>query len=96
MKIAKQRKMFHIGTYFDQVRDAEVKCIVFNGKSFGWGVLPESLKNAKAAWTADPTLKNAIMMDVCTHFLKSLSKFIEREITIKEVNECLEKGYIEV
>lgn len=80
------------GSYFDRIQNRKVKCLLLNGKPFGWGVMQDSLKKAKEAYIKDPTIKDAILLDVCTHFLKSLSKEIGREISITEVNEALEKN----
>lgn len=96
MRIAKQKKSLEIGTYYDKVRDCDVKCLKVDGIPFGWGVLPESLKTAKAAWAADPTMYDPIMMDICNHFLKSFSKFLGRNITINEVNVAIKQGCIEI
>ena len=95
MRIAKQRKPLEIGAYYDKVRDADVKCLMVDGKPFGWGVLPESLKTAKSAWKADPTLYDPIMMDIRNHFIKSFAKFLGRNVTIAEINKAIKEGYIE-
>lgn len=79
-----------LGTYYDDVRKENISCLVIDGKSFTWGVLPESLRKAKEAWISDPTIKDAIMMDIRNHFLTSLCKFTGEKITIQDINKALD------
>lgn len=89
------KKKFEIGKSYDKVRDAFIPCIYVDDSPFMWGILPESLHRVKAAFEVDPTVKDAVMMDIQTHFLKSLSKFAGKQLTMKEVNDGLDNGYIE-
>ena len=86
---------FEIGTYYDKVQDKSIPCVVIDGKAFGWGVMPDSLAKARAAIKADPTVKNAIMMGLHSHFIKNLSKTLGRDITIKQVNDAIDSGKLE-
>lgn len=89
-------KTFAVGTFYDKVQDKDVRCIVVDGVPFGWGVMPDSLSRVRAAFEADPTIKDAVMMDMQHHFLTSLSKFVGRPMTMTEVLDGLEAGAIEV
>lgn len=73
-----------------------VQAIVVDGSVFVWGLSPESLEKARDIWRNDSSMKVPICQDIHQHFIKSFSKFVGREVTLHEVIEAIEQGYIEV
>ena len=61
---------------------------------FDWGIEEEALQEAKKFAGEDASIKKAIHGDIKKFFLDSLSEFLGREVTLKEVNEAVESGYI--
>ncbi len=71
------------------------KAIFADGNLFDWGMPKSDLKQAAKFAGSDPFLKKSIHGDIQRNFLESFSEFLGKEIYIAEVNEAIEKGYIE-
>lgn len=70
----------------------EVKAIFVDGIPFSWGIPSESISKAKFALMIDPTMEQIIFSDMCNHFLSAFSKFIGKDITLKEIMENLNES----
>jgi hypothetical protein len=90
------RKKVEVGSYYDKVQDKDVSCLIINGETLTWGVTPDSLTRAKEAWKSDPTIRDSVMMDIHHHFLKAFCKAVGKTVTIRDVNEAINAGYIDV
>lgn len=65
------------------------KYIVVENEAFDWEVQPEQLKN-------DPMLKESFLGNIFSHLTSCFSEFLGKKVSLKEINDALEKGYIEV
>jgi len=43
----------------------------------------------------DPTMKENFIGNMLNHFVDSFSDFLGKKVSLKELNDALEKGYIE-
>ena len=68
----------------------DVRALLIDGEIFRWGLSDTSIEQAKQIWLGDPSMHDEVLFDIYRHFLTALSKFMGREITIKEVNEALD------
>tara|TARA_Y100000034_G_scaffold136230_1_gene211674 strand:+ start:67 stop:333 length:267 start_codon:yes stop_codon:yes gene_type:complete len=66
--------------------------LFIDNEQFEWSVDEASV--AKVAATGDEFMMNAIKKDIEQHFLDSLSEFVGRKITFKEVKEAEKTGWI--
>lgn len=72
------------------------KYIVLENEAFDWEVQPEQLKTIEIKIKNDPSLKDSFIGNVFNHLTSSFSEFIGKDVSLKEINDALEKGYIEV
>lgn len=90
------RKKVEIGSLYDKVQDKDISCLFVDGEIVYWGVTPDSLSRAKEAWKSDPTIRDSVMMDIHHHFLTAFCKVVGKTVTIRDVNEAIRNGYIDV
>ena len=89
------RKSIVIQEVYNPETSKQYKVLLIDGEVFDWGVEIDDLKKAKSFCRNDSYLTKSVCGDICHHFLKSLSEFLNQEITLAEVNEALEQGHIE-
>ena len=70
--------------------------IVVNNEAFDWEVEPEHIKSIKVKMVNDPLMKDSIIGNVFNHMISCFSEFIGKKVTLKEINDAIENGYIEV
>lgn len=61
------------------------------GEKFDWSVDVTSFHEAVKM---GPMYKKAVQADIVKHFVDSVSDFLGRRVTMKEVNEATKKGWI--
>lgn len=71
-----------------------LKMISVNGEVFDWGLEPEDVQKLKFACGNDPEMTESYIGNIKTHLLTCFSEFLERDVTMKEVNDAIEKGVI--
>lgn len=88
------KKSFVVTQYYDPDTKQNQKVIFVDEEMFDWGIEEEALQEAKKFAAGDPSIKKAIHGDIKSFFLDSLSEFLGKEVTLKDVNEAIESGYI--
>lgn len=88
--MARERVRFEVKFYTDDT-GAMAKGIFVDGKLFDWGVDEASYREAQAM---GPKYQRAIQADITKHFIESLSEFMNRKVTMQEVNEARKTGWI--
>jgi hypothetical protein len=61
------------------------------GEKFDWSVDVTSFHEAVKM---GPMYKKAVQADIVKHFVDSVSDFLGRKVTMKEVNEATKRGWI--
>jgi hypothetical protein len=89
------RYEFEIQEVVDPDTEERYRALAINGEVFDWGLEKEDMESAKKMCGSDPFLKKSLHGDICRHFITCLSEFLGKEITLKQVNEALEQGYLE-
>jgi hypothetical protein len=70
--------------------------LVVDNEAFDWEVEPDQIKAIKLKIKNDPLMKDSLIGSVFGHMESCFSEFIGRKITLKEINDSIECGYIEV
>jgi len=72
-----------------------IKYIVVGNEAFDWGVEESDFNKAKAACNNDPTMKATFLGTIEKHFIDCFSKFIGRKTTMQEINDSIDRGWID-
>jgi hypothetical protein len=72
-----------------------VRIIVVGNEAFDWGVDERDFKTARVKSRNDPALKENFLGSIEKHFVNCFSEFVGRQVTLKEINQALEQGWIE-
>jgi hypothetical protein len=72
------------------------KYIIVENEGFDWEIEPEQLRKVEISIKNDPVMKENFIGNMLNHFVTCFSDFLGKKITLKEINEALDKGYIEV
>ena len=83
-----------IKNYKDEETGLEYRAIFVDGELFDWGIDPQQLQTAKAFIAQNPEMRKSVMGDIERHFVSCFSEFLERDITLAEINRALETGEI--
>jgi hypothetical protein len=79
------------------IHDIEgVRYIVVGNEAFDWGVEESHFLRAKSTCNNDPTLKANFLGSIEKHFVSCFSQFIGRKVKMEEINESIERGWIDV
>jgi len=81
---------------YDPETEEKYRALYFNGTLFDWGINPTELNHAKSFCYNDPFLKKTVHGDICKYFLQCLSEVLEKKVTITEINQAIENGYIDL
>lgn len=68
--------------------------IVVDNEAFDWELEPEQIKNVEFKIKNDPTMKDSFIGNVFNHLTSSFSEFIGKKVSLKEINDAIEKGFI--
>lgn len=78
-----------------EVRSFNGENVIFvNNELFDWAIDPKAIE--KINKITDPIEIENIHDSIQSFFIESLSCFLEKKITIKEVVDALQEGYIEL
>ena len=89
------KKSFIVTRYYAPDTKTSQKVIFVDDELFDWGIEEEALEQARKFSKNDEGIQTAIHGDIQKYFLDSLSEFLGHTITLKEVNEAIENGFIE-
>ncbi len=70
------------------------KYIVLDNEAFDWEIEPEQLKAIEIKIKNDPPMKESFIGSIFNHFTASFSEFVGKKVSLKDINDALEKGYI--
>ena len=84
-----------IKPWLDAEQNKTVNAIFVDDEVFDWGLVEDGLRRARAYVKKNPLMEKAIYGDIQNHFVSSFSEFLGQPVTLKEINEAIEKGYIE-
>ena len=70
--------------------------IVVDNEVFDWEIEPEQLKIIEFKIKNDPLMKDNFIGSLFDHLTACFSEFIGKKVTLKEMNDSIEKGHIEV
>lgn len=71
------------------------KVLLINNEIFDWQIEEEELEDAIKFANNDNKVKKAIKADIQNFFLSCLGEILNKKITLKELNDGIEKGFIE-
>ena len=71
-----------------------VNALSVDGEIFDWGMDPEEFNRTKNLMLHHRELKESVILSLANHFTECFSEFIEREITLEELNQAIKKGEI--
>lgn len=71
-----------------------INYIVVDNEAFDWSIEPDQVKHIQFQINNDPTMKDTYVGNILTHFTSCFSEFLGRKVSLKDINEALERGYI--
>jgi len=71
-----------------------VNYIVVDNEAFDWSIEPEYVKKIEFQVRNEPMLKDKYIGNIFQHFTRCFSDFLGRKVSLQEINEAIEKGYI--
>lgn len=86
-----KRQKFEVKQYYDHVAGKVRKDIYIDEKLFEWEMDPNSLQKAREM---GPAYYLMAQKDVQKHFMDSLSEFLGRKISQKDIIRAIQKGVI--
>lgn len=72
-----------------------INVLVVDDEVFDWGMDLESFNQAKAVMNQHQELRESVALSLLGHFCECFSDFVSKTMTLDEINEAIEKGYIE-
>jgi hypothetical protein len=72
------------------------KYIVINNEAFDWEIEPEQLKSVEIKIKNDPAMRENFIGNIFNHLTNSFSEFVGKKVSLKEMNDAIDNGYIEV
>jgi hypothetical protein len=70
--------------------------IVVDNEAFDWEIDPSHIKSVETKIKNDPLMKENFIGDIFNHVVESFSEFLGKKVSLKDINEALERGWIEV
>lgn len=71
------------------------KYIVLENEAFDWEVEPEQVRVIEIKIKNDPAMKESLIGSLFNHFTSCFSEFVGKKMSLKDINDSLERGYIE-
>lgn len=87
-------KKVEIRTYHDPDTDKDIKALFFDDKVFDWNIDAAEIEKARQSCRNEES-RRAIHANIQDHLLRCFAIFMGKKYTLKEINEAIEKGYIE-
>lgn len=69
--------------------------IVVENEAFDWEVEPDQIKKIELKIKNDPTMKENCIGSIFTHLVSCFSEFVGKKVTLQEINDAIDNGYIE-
>lgn len=71
------------------------RILVVDGEAFDWGIEPASIEAARVLIQDDPLQKNSVMGSVIRHLVVSMSDLVGFPVSLKDINDAIERGYFQ-
>lgn len=71
-----------------------VNYIVVGNEAFDWQIDPDQVKKVEFQINNDPMMKDTYIGSILNHFTNCFSEFLGKKVSLKDINEALERGYI--
>jgi hypothetical protein len=71
------------------------KYIVVDNEAFDWELEPEQIKSLEFKIKNDPAMKDSFIGNIFNHLTTCFSEFLGKKVSLKEINDAIEKGFIE-
>jgi len=65
-------------------------------EAFDWQVTPEQLQFAAISIKNDPSMRQSYIGNIFKHITDCFSEFVGKKVSLKDINDAIENGYIEV
>lgn len=72
----------------------DIRILSVDGEIFDWGMDPESLEEARKMILQHTELTESITLSVINHFCECFSDFVGQNMSLSDINEAIERGYI--
>lgn len=73
-----------------------INVLVVDDEGFDWGLDPDHLASLHETCLANPNLKDAMVATIQKHFVESFSEFLGTPVTLTQICDAIEQGWIEV
>ena len=70
--------------------------IVADNEAFDWEIEPEKVAMIELNIKNDPLMKNNFIGSIFNQMTVCFSEFIGKKISLKEINDAIDNGYIEI
>ena len=84
-----------INEVYNPETEEKYNALYFNGELFDWGLDEKELIKAKDFCCEDNFFMKTIHGDICKYFTSCIEEILGKQVSIKEINEAIKKGYID-
>jgi hypothetical protein len=88
-------KIIHVVSGYSQELNKNINALSIDGEVFDWGLEMESWNEAKKIISQHSELTETVTTSILNHFCQCFSEFVGKNMNLQEINEAIEKGYIE-
>jgi hypothetical protein len=88
-------KKIEIVSGYSEEFNKDISVLAVDEELFDWGLDPDSWAEAKKVISQHSELTETVTTSILNHFCECFSEFVGRNMTLQEINEAIEKGYIE-
>jgi len=88
------KKIEFISEYSEEF-NKNIKALTVDGEIFDWGLELDSWSEAKKVISQHSELTETVTTSILNHFCECFSEFVGKNMNLEEVNEAIERGYIE-
>jgi len=88
-------KKIEVISGYSEEFNKDINALTVNGEVFDWGLELDSWLEAKKVISQHAELTETVTTSILNHFCECFSEFVGQNMTLREVNEAIERGYIE-
>jgi hypothetical protein len=75
--------------------DKNINALAVDGEVFDWGLDLNSWDEAKKVISQHKELTETVTTSILNHFCECFGEFVGQNMTLQEINDAIERGYIE-
>lgn len=80
-----------------EIKEHDNQRVLFiNDEIFDWQIEEDELNDAIKFANNEEEVKKAIKADIQNFFLSCIGEILNKDLNLKELNDAIEKGYIEI